>query len=117
MSKILPLLSFHDAELTKPIIDDIIDGGSYDVGIGYKKIIYAYNHNKHYAASLTPNNGNSTIIPPFGVAEITLIHNPVPFDEERFMAEGYTEAIELEPEEPIHKIGYNVYWLKQDLMK
>ena len=108
-----PLIQFHDKELTKPIkVDETLDVGSYDVAVGFEKKTYLYNHNKHLAASVTTQNGNSIIIPPYTSCEMTFVLGPTPFDEERFMAEGYTQAIEQEPEEPIPKFGYSVSWLK-----
>jgi len=113
-SKILPLLSFHDAELTKPIIDDTIDVGEYDVNVGTKKKIYVANPNKELTALVVSRGGPTITIPPQEAAEWRFEINPFPEPETWKEHRAFMTAMKLNEKEPMQTLSANITWIKAE---
>jgi len=112
-SKILPLLSFHDAELTKPILDDTIDLGEFDVNFGTEKKFYMVNPNKDLTAMITLD-GKSYSIPPDEGIGIKHIIPPVPVPETAEEHRAFMKASIMGRKEINHTVHCDITWVKAE---
>ena len=110
---IIPLLSFHDAELTQPIVNETIDMGEWDINFGTEKKFYMVNPNKDLTA-LIIMDGNSYTIPPDEGIGIKHIIPPVPVPETAEEHRAFMKASMIGRKDHTHTVHVDITWVKAE---